>query len=261
MPELPDVEIFRRRIARKGLHRLIADVTLSRELVKEGSAQTIRRRLRRHQLETTRRHGKNVFVRISDDGWLHLHFGMTGDVGFFDDRKEKPRFTRMLVEFDDGGFMAFEDMRKLGRIGLIDDPERWVEERNLGPDALRSSLGIEELLAAIEGRSGTVKGTLMNQEVIAGLGNLYVDEVLFHAGVQPDRSIDDLSGAELGQVSRRIAQVLKMAIARKVDAERFPSSYMLPHRSKDDHCPKCGGPWTIIRISGRTTYYCERDQH
>ena len=156
--------------------------------------------------------------------------------------------------------MAFENMRKLGQIGLVEDVDEYVGSKGLGPDPFAETFGPDDLASNLESRRGTIKGTMMNQEVIAGLGNIYVDEVLFHAGIRPDRKVERISREEIGQISRRISQVLKMAIDRQVDADRFPSSYMLPHRSKEGKCPRCGRPWTRKQISGRTTYYCARDQ-
>lgn len=260
MPELPDVEVFRRRIAANGLRRPITSVTLSSELVKEGSSQKLRERLRGSELTSTRRHGKNLFVSISAGGWLLLHFGMTGDVSFFETKNEKPRYTKLLLEFSGGGYMAFENMRKLGRIGLVEDVDEFVSGRRLGPDPFEASFGAGDLRAVLEGRSGSIKAALMNQEIVAGLGNIYTDEVLFHAGIHPGRATDELSRKEIGEISRRIGQVLRMAIDRQVDADAFPGNYMLPHRSKGESCPKCGREWTITRIGGRTTYLCERDQ-
>lgn len=260
MPELPDVEVFRRRVAANGLRRPIRAVTLSSELVKDGSAQKLRERLRGSELESTKRHGKNLFISISGGGWLLLHFGMTGDVEFFETKKEKPRYTKLLLEFSDGGYMAFENMRKLGRIGLVEDVDEFVSGRRLGPDVFDGSFGAGELAAALKGRTGSIKAALMNQEIVAGLGNIYTDEVLFHAGIHPGRAIDELSRKEIGEISRRIRQVLRMAIDREVDADEFPRTYMLPHRSKRGSCPKCGREWTITTIGGRTTYFCEHDQ-
>jgi formamidopyrimidine-DNA glycosylase len=211
-------------------------------------------------LESTRRHGKHLFVRVSGDGWLRLHFGMTGEVRYFKDHGDAPEHTRLRLDFGGGYTLAYRNTRKLGEIGLVDDPDEFVREQGLGPDALSDDLGLRRFRELLENRRGTLKGTLMNQEVLAGIGNVYADEILFRAGLHPEARADRLRDDSVKKVHRSMRAVLKAAIDARVEAERFPRSFLLPDREEGAPCPRCGRGLRKTEVSGRATYYCPRDQ-
>ncbi|NIR44260.1 MAG: DNA-formamidopyrimidine glycosylase [Gemmatimonadetes bacterium] len=186
MPELPDVQVFKEYIDATALHQTIESVWLDGDdLLVDISAPTLTSRLKGHELESTRRHGKHLFVEISDDGWLRLHFGMTGEIRYYKDHEELPDHTRLRIDFDDDYSLAYQNTRKLGEIGLVEDPDEFIREEELGPDAMSSELDLRRFRELLEGRSGTIKGLLMNQNVIAGVGNVYADEILFRAWPAP----------------------------------------------------------------------------
>src|SRR5437764_14817649 len=126
MPELPEVESYGRYFARHALRRTIkrADVRDER-ILSAIRKEAFARKLRGRKFTRVRRHGKHLFV---DAGgvWLHLHFGMTGDLAFYRDVAKEPRFARVVFDFDDGSHLAFEDMRLFGVVDLIDDPDAFI---------------------------------------------------------------------------------------------------------------------------------------
>ncbi len=260
MPELPDVQVFKEYIDATSLHRRIKAAHVSASgLLRGVSAQTLRNRLGGHELARTRRHGKHLFVRIDGGPWLRLHFGMTGDVVHVGRGEDAPEHTRLHLEFARGG-LAYRNPRKLGQIGLVEDVDEFIEENDLGPDALSGELDLETFRDVVRGHHGAVKSTLMNQAVIAGIGNVYADEVLFAAGIHPEAQANRLRDETLGDLHRAMIRILKRAVAARVDPDRMPSSFLLPHREEGGTCPRCGRRLTVSRVGGRATYHCSRDQ-
>ncbi len=225
------------------------------------SPSTLRRRLQGRELESTRRYGKHLFLRITDDGWLRLHFGMTGSPAYYRNGAEEgpdPEHTRLRLDFEGGGHMAYINVRRLGEIGLVEDPERFVEEEALGPDALDPDFDAEALAELLAGRRGAVKSTLMDQSHIAGIGNVYADEILFQAGIHPETEAGALEPDQVETLHRQMRRVLEAAIDARV--QDFPEWFLLTHRGGDMRCPECGGELETTEVSGRTTYVCPRRQ-
>jgi formamidopyrimidine-DNA glycosylase len=259
MPELPDVEVFKQYVDATSLHHRIRSIHVPITRLLHGvSGRALRVALTGHELAETRRHGKHLFVRIRGDGWLRLHFGMTGSLEYFKNAAATPSHIRLRLDFANGYHLAFSDVRMFGAIGLIDDVDAFLADQRLGPDAL--ALDARGFRNALAGHRGPIKATLMNQHVIAGLGNIYTDEVLFAAHVDPRAATDCLDDATLRDLYHASHQVLERAIDARVDAERFPRSFLLRHRGGDQTCPRCRRMLRHIRIAGRTTYYCPHDQ-
>jgi DNA-formamidopyrimidine glycosylase len=259
MPELPDVEMFRRYLDSKALHQRIHFVQVEDDAVLDGvTAKSLQVRLKGHEFKSTRRHGKNVFIAITGrDEYLRLHFGMTGGLTFLTDSSPPPRHTRVLFHFN-GHQLAFLDQRKLGAIGLVAAIGDFIGEKKLGPDALEIS--DSQFRARLGGRCGGIKPALMDQQLVAGLGNVYADELLFHARTHPKASIETLNRAGLKKIYCEMQTVLKKAIECRADIDRLPRSWMLPHRGRDSKCPRCAHAWERIKAAGRTTYLCPNCQ-
>lgn len=265
MPELPDVEVMRRYAEARVLGRRIGTVSVRPDGMKTGTSEgTLRGALRTHDLRETRRHGKHLFLRSSEERgrWLRLHFGMTGWLHVWDGegKGEEPDATRLRVDFEDGGHLAFVCPRKLGEIDLVEDPDAWVEAKGLGPDPMAKGFGLRDVRARLEGRSGAVKATLMNQEVLSGLGNVYTDEALFQAGIDPRVAVDTLDDDAVASLWRAVRRVLENAVEYGADPEAMPDTWLLPHREDGADCPRCGGTIRKTEVSGRATYFCDRHQ-
>lgn len=258
MPELPDVEVLRRYVDATSLHRRIEDLMVRQDLV-EGSPQTLRRHLREAELEETRRHGKHLFVRASDEGWLRLHFGMTGTLSSYS-AGDEPDYTQLRLDFEDGSHLAYISRRKLGSIAWVDDIDEFVEKDRLGPDPLADRVGRAEFVDLVGSRKGSIKSTLMNQEVLAGLGNVYVDELLFQAGIHPASETASLDDGHLRDLHRSMRRVIDGAIDHGADVDRIPTTWLLPHREPGAPCPRCEGRIEKSRVGQRATYACTRHQ-
>ncbi len=259
MPELPDVETFKRYFDSTSLHQRINDVEVGNAyILKDISARELARRLKGRRFESTRRHGKHLFVRADGKLWLRLHFGMTGSLEYFKDDRQAPRHTRVLFVFANNHRLAFDDQRQFGQIGLLEDVDEFLKKRALGADAL--DLDLEEFKKILEKRRGAVKSILLNQRLIAGIGNIYADEILFRARMHPATEMSRLGNKGLGKLFRATRYILKKAIASKADVNKMPKSWLLPHRGKDGKCPRCRGKLKSAKIGGRTAWFCPHCQ-
>jgi formamidopyrimidine-DNA glycosylase len=264
MPELPDVELFKRHLDDTSLGRRIRKVAVNDGRILAGvSARDFVRRLEGNRLEGSRRHGKHLLVRLARDGWLAMHFGMTGHLRYFEDAGEDPKYDR--VRFDlEGGHLAYVNRRMLGRVGLVQDADAFIRDEGLGPDALDPAFDLAALERAIDGRRRDAKSLLMDQSVIAGIGNIYADEILFQARLHPKLPLLELDDRQRKGLFRALKEVLQSAIDSGAGAEqlleRLPSGYLLPAREKGGRCPRCGGEILTFKHQGRTTYYCPKCQ-
>src|SRR5262249_15863430 len=171
MPELPEVETFKRYLDSTSLHQRIMDAEVRDAYVLKGvSALELARRLKGRRFENSRRHGKHLFVRAGDAPWLRLHFGMTGSLEYLTCDEVAPKTARVLFHFGSNRRLAFDDQRKFGEIELIEDVDEFLQTRGLGPDALEISLS--QFKVIVGKHRGALKAILLNQQLIAGVGNL-----------------------------------------------------------------------------------------
>ena len=255
MPELPEVETFKRYLDSTSLHQRITNVEVRDAYVlKNVSARELARRVKGRRLENSHRHGKHLFVRAGDKLWLRLHFGMTGSLHYLKHDEETPKTTRVLFLFANNRRLAFDDQRKFGEIELIKGVDEFLQTRGLGPDALEISAS--KLRAVLGKHRGALKPILLNQQLIAGIGNLYADEILFRARMHPATEAARLSDKNLTGLFRAMRYVLEKAIALKTDFNRLPKSWLLTHRGKEGRCPRCGRSVKSATIGGRTSWFC-----
>jgi formamidopyrimidine-DNA glycosylase len=189
--------------------------------------------------------GKQLLIE-TDGPVLGLHLGMSGSLRFDDD--PTLRFKRFALAFTDGGTMVLRDPRRLGRVTL--DPARG----RLGPDAMQVSL---ERFRDLVGRSqAPVKARLLNQQALAGVGNLLADEALWRAGIDPRRRGVDLDPEELARLRRAIRAAIRAALK----AGGTGRSAFARARARGV-CPRDGSELAITKVGGRTTRWCPLDQH
>ncbi|MCY7351492.1 MAG: DNA-formamidopyrimidine glycosylase [Cytophagaceae bacterium] len=275
MPELPEVETYRRYFEETCLFQPIANLFVEDRKLLTTDYDTLLVGLRDRSFIGTKRVGKNLFVQLdglpdgeSSDGltapWLHLHFGMTGDLAYFRDVEDTPRFARILFFFQNGFKLAFICPRKFERVGLIDTPEAYLLRKKIGKDGLEIS--VEELAEKFRRKAAPIKPVLMDQATVAGLGNWIVDEVLFQARLHPERRANNLTPDEVARLHGAIQLVLTTAITQEAQYSRFPTSFLIHAREWDSSpypeanahrsCPACRGELTVKQVGGRTTYFC-----
>lgn len=260
MPELPDVEIEKRYLEATALHTPFEDVEVNAPRMLHGvSAATLRHRLTGRTFEETTRRGKYLFAALGKGTWLVLHFGMTGYLKYFKQYEDRPEHTRLLLHLRNG-YLAGIWERRLGRIGITESPDAFAEKEKLGPDALDPGIELEDFRKMLRGKRGAIKSALMDQRFIAGIGNIYSDEILFQAAIHPTRKANELNAHEVTALHRAMRHVLRLAIEREADPERLPASWLLPHREEGADCPRCGGKIGRIKMGGRSAYVCPRCQ-
>jgi formamidopyrimidine-DNA glycosylase len=265
MPELPDVELFKRHLDATCLGRTIQNVTVNDARILSGvSAGDLARRLNGARLVHSRRHGKYLLAGLDPTVWLIMHFGMNGSLSHFAEGEEDPPYDRVRFDFADGHHLAYVNPRLLGQIGLADDPNAFIAAEGLGPDALDPRFDFAAFEKVVTSRRRDVKSLLMDQAAIAGIGNIYSDEILFQAGIHPRTRCDRLGVDARRSLFRSIKKVLQTALDAGAGAEnladRLPSSFLIPHRNKGGRCPHCGSELATAKFSGRTAYYCPRCQ-
>src|ERR1044072_5288177 len=164
MPELPEVEISKRYLDTTSLHQCIDDVDVRNTYILKGtSARELARRLKGRRFESSRRHGKHLFVRADGELWLRLHFGMTGSLQYFKNDKQAPQYARVLFVFANKHRLAFDDQRQFGQIGLLKDVDEFLKEHEVGPDALK--IDLREFKKILGKCRGAVKSVLLNKRM------------------------------------------------------------------------------------------------
>jgi formamidopyrimidine-DNA glycosylase len=259
MPELPEVELYCRYFAEHALRQRVAAVRVLDKRILSVRPAALKRAVVGREFSQVRRHGKHLFADAGSS-WLHLHFGMSGDLFYYRDDAQKPRFARVVFEFENGTRLAYDDMRLFGVVDITPDPDAFIAEHGLGPDPLDAAFRLPLFRRMVNGRRGAVKSLLMTQEIIAGMGNLYVDETLYRASIHPRRGVDTLSDAEVKAIFTGIRGVLKEAITFKSRGGTYPGRWLVPHREEGDRCPRCGGTIQRSVVFGRTTYFCGKHQ-
>ncbi len=260
MPELPEVELFRKQVEDCCLNRRIKQVEVKNKKILHGKLQAkeVESLLRGRKFHSTRRRGKWLFLKLDDGNWFVMHFGMTGSPECFQEMSEEPKYDRFLIAFEDGRFLCLDDPRLLGRVDFTKSTADFIKRKKLGADALEMSL--EDFQEALRGRTGKVKSVLMNQEVIAGVGNIYSDEILFQVGLHPLTPIDKLTGEEIEDLFQEMKRVLEKSIEVQTDFKKLPPNFLLRQRKRGGRCPGGGGHLETVKVGGRTAYYCPKRQ-
>jgi formamidopyrimidine-DNA glycosylase len=257
MPELPDVEILKKYFDRHCLGLKISEVqVLEKRILRDTTPGKIKSTLEGRYFVKSRRHGKHLFVEIrnGDKSYLDVHFGMDGGLAFLENEESPPKYARIIFRFD-GNYLAYISRRMLGGIRAITSPEDVVGQKQLGPDALSPAFSREYFLKTIAGKKTSIKAVLMDQQVVAGIGNVYSDEILYQAGILPGTRTDLLKEKQSQDLYEKMLTVLKTAVKHDADAQRFPSHFLLRHRHKNGNCP-CGGKVSTSKVAGRTSYFC-----
>ncbi len=266
MPELPEVETIRRDLA-PALHGArIESVRVAPDaerMVRTPPAGAFAAALRGQRIDGIERRGKYLVLRLERGGALIVHLGMTGALLLRRAGDPPDPYARVVFALDGGRELRFSDLRKFGNLWLVEDPAEVVGK--LGPEPLEGLMG-ERLRAMFRRRSAPVKAVLLDQEALAGIGNIYADEALFRAGIHPLRPANSLRRADLERLARAIPETLKEAMGHRGssyrdyrDAEGREGShqfYVRVFRRTGAPCFVCGTPIARIKVAGRGTHFC-----
>lgn len=187
-----------------------------------------------------------------------MHFGLTGDVAFINPGEPPPSRFALACHFDDDSSFFFTDTRKFGKISLVDNIEEFIKGRDYGADALK--IGLRDFISSIQGRKGPIKSVLMDQKLIAGVGNEYSDEILFQIKIHPATPTLNLTPRHLEKVHVKMVEILKEAVKKRADRGKLTQYFFLEHRKAGLICPRCGGKTAHQSIGGRSSYFCPKCQ-
>ena len=272
MPELPEVETIRRTLAEHVTNLKIEEITLIwTSAVCGWEDKTFEGLVTGRRIKTIERRGKYLLIMLDEDLTLIAHMRMTGRLNYFAESQEPEKHTHVVFRLEHGE-LHFSDVRKFGRIQVIPTPLCICESslRKLGPEPLEEGFTPEVLKERFGKKKVFLKAALLDQTVLAGMGNIYVDESLFLAGLSPNRRVDTLSEEEILRLHRAIQNVLQAGIDargtsfrdyRDANGEKgsFEQALKVYGRGGEP-CQVCGQTLERIRLAGRTTVYCSRCQ-
>lgn len=255
MPELPDIEAIRARVASRATGRKIGDVDVEDDAVlHEISAKDLRETVVDKEFSDIARHGKVLFAHVAGGPWLAMHFGMTADLELVAGGDALPDHAIVVFTFENDDRLAFDNQRKFGWIELTEGVDTYLEDNEIGPDAL--ALDKDDFGQIVGASRGQVKSALMNQSKLAGIGNVYSDEILFRARIRPDAKASELGEAQLGCLHDAMGDVIEMAIKKLRAGEALPNNWVARHREEGEICPRCGEDLSHDKIGGRTAWFC-----
>ena len=270
MPELPEVETIKNELLPHVVGHHITGITLFWEgIVRQLPVQEFCRHLTGKEITGITRRGKYLIFGLSSyDLWI-VHLKMTGALIVGRDSAEPPRFTRAVIHLDNNTGIFFRDPRKFGAMWLATDTGDI--NRKLGPEPLEAGFTAHVLAERLAKRTAPIKALLLEQKLIAGIGNMYADEALFAAGIHPQRGGGSLSQEEVERLYGAIRRILWAAIGSKgasVDTYFRPDGsegtahfeFKVAHGLGGKSCTVCGGPIERIVVRNRGTYYCPRCQ-
>lgn len=270
MPELPEVETIRRDLAGEVEGRGIRDARIHREdiLLDGGDPEAFVERLRGRRVRRLERRAKYLIFRLDGERVLQVQLRMTGRFAVGRERPDPDEFGHLAaeLELDDGRTLWYDDVRRLGGFRLMDDAA-WAEASSrLGPEPLSDAFGPDALGRALAGRRAPVKNLLLDQRVLAGVGNIYASESLHVAGIDPRRPGGELDDAAVRDLAAAIRRVLRDALEhagttfrdyRAVDGRSGAFQERLRAYAREgEPCPRCGDEIRRLVQAGRSTYFC-----
>lgn len=270
VPELPEVETVVRGLHTLLIGRTILGVTVGwPRIIARPSLEEFARRMVGRRVVSLGRRGKYV-VLVLDRGHLLIHLKMSGRLLVVPAEEPLDEHVHVVFELDDGRQLRFRDTRKFGRVNLVDDPAE-VTAR-LGPEPLADDFTLDEFSRLLERRTGRLKPLLLNQQFLAGLGNIYADEALFTARLHPLRRADSLTAGEQQRLYEAVRLVLSRAVASRgttlddggyIDARGQPGAYqehIAVYGRSGQPCVRCQASIERIVISGRSAHFCPHCQ-
>lgn len=273
MPELPEVETVRRQLAAALPGRPIAGVRVLLPRMLHGvSPEELARRLLGRRFTAVERRGKFLLLKLDDGATLIVHLRMTGRLTLSDGRERGGPYTRAVITFAGGGELRFSDQRTFGTWHYVAEgagapPPGLV---GMGVEPLSDSFTAEALAQLAFGRRTPIKALLLDQRRIAGVGNIYADEALFRAGVDPARPAGSLTAAEIERLHGAIRAVLEDALSKGGTTVRdYVNGEGTPGRFQDflhvygragQPCRRCGAAIARRKLAGRGTHSCPRCQ-
>ena len=280
MPELPEVTTIVRGLKEKVIGKKIIDVWCDHQKL----VQSLKFRVQSVEgarIMSVDRRAKYIIIELDNNLAMVIHLRMTGhllyrplDKSKYSEALHDPRnqFVHFKLRLDNEHELAFSDLRKFGTVEIMPIPEikSYFEAKKIGPEPLGKSFSYEQFQKQLKGQRRMIKQVLMDQTVIAGIGNIYADEILFEAGIHPKRKINQLSEEELKKIYQAIRKILEKAVElRGTSVSDFRDvlggkggfeKTLKVYRQTGKPCPKCGTKIKRIVVGQRSAHYCPRCQ-
>lgn len=253
MPELPDVEIFRKE-AEKCKNSEITGFEIGDKDFVELTHNKFKSNLKGKKVKDTLRRGKYLFMKVDEDAGVVMHFGMTGFLEYQKEDEEKPDYTKCSFVLKNNHKLHYISKRKLGHVRYVDEIEGFIKENEIGPDALE--LSESDFISKLNKKNSMIKSALMDQSAVSGIGNVYSDEILFQSKIHPKQKANKLGEKAWKTLHKNTVKVLKKAIEKEGEVSKLPKNYLLLNREEGNDCPRCDGKIEKIKVSGRTGYFC-----
>jgi len=287
MPELPEVETIRRDLVKTIKNKKIKKVTVKVPKMVNFLVPQFKRGVYGNKIVNVLRRAKLIIFELSNKKYVVIHLKLTGQLIYRkkdgkvvavgghpikqDLEKLPNKFSHAIFEFSDGSHLFFNDMRKFGYMKLLDKDGLIEMESKYGPEPLLSKFSVQQLGDILSRRKKMkIKQLLLDQKLIAGIGNIYADESLFCAGIDPRRPASKVNAKEVKKLHSCIIKILKLAVAKRgssvqyfVDASGKQGGmvpYLKVYGRKGEPCKKCSKPIKKIKLNGRGTHYCEKCQ-
>ncbi|MFN2187734.1 MAG: DNA-formamidopyrimidine glycosylase [Candidatus Promineifilaceae bacterium] len=269
MPELPEVETVVRSLRQRLIAKTIQDVENQwpRQLATH-DIRALREQIAGTRIKTIHRRGKYIVFGLDSDDWLIIHLKMTGQLLIQKDQDALDNHVHTIFQLSDGEQLRFHDVRKFGRVYLTSDSSEILGA--LGPEPLDSSFTAPSLHKMLSGRKRIIKPLLLDQEFIAGIGNIYADEALHLAQISPRRNSAAITLAEAKRLHAGIVSTLQSAIdlgGATINDYRQPDgsegemqNTLRAYGREGEPCLRCSGVITRIVLGSRSTYYCPNCQ-
>jgi formamidopyrimidine-DNA glycosylase len=267
VPELPEVELTRRRLEREMAGKRIEQVVVRAPKLRLPVPQDLEDSLRGRTVRSVERRGKYLLFDC-EAGWLIVHLGMTGFLRLVPGTTLPGKHDHLDIVLSDGAVLRFHDPRKFGAVAWTTGPPATHPLlAGIGPEPLTSAFHGDYLFGVSRARRVAIKQLIMNAAVVAGIGNIYANEALFRAGIRPDRFASSLSHSECERLVITIREVLQGSIDQgsaflvaEDTVAYHPLDFDVYGRGKGI-CTRCGCALEEIRLGNRSTVYCPRCQH
>lgn len=269
MPELPEVETVRRQLEISILHKRIVSIEIRNKTSLRQSVALFTKKISGGNFESIDRIGKLLELKLNNGSILLVHLKMTGQLLYLENKQKLniDKHTHVLINFSDSSILAFRDIRKFGYLSVVSAEELRKTEDNYGIDPLRKNFTREAFLQAFQKKKKSLKALLLDQKLIAGIGNIYADEICHISGLVPDSLVPGLSEKQLNTLFDSCLEIINKAVRYKGTTFR---DYVSPDGMKGNfayelkvygregkNCLSCkNGIITKITHAGRGTHFC-----
>lgn len=268
MPELPEVETVRRTLEPLIKDKTIKNVTVWYPKIIMGDAEQVAKQLKGKKIITVDRYGKYLLIRLSDDLTLVSHLRMEGKYRLVTPDRPKQKHEHVQFEFTDGTALRYDDVRKFGRMHLVETGTERITTgiKHLGPEPNSSEFSINYFEKALAKKKKNIKNTLLDQSVVCGLGNIYVDEVLWLSKIHPLSSAQKIPHEQVKILHDNINEIMQKAIKLRgtsvhtfLDAAGTSGNYqneLKVYGHAGESCVRCSTKLEKIKVNGRGTTFC-----